>query len=328
LGAFHYLGRQDIDALDFSDTELLAAVEAAFAAHGQGQALNEPRIPLTSGPGYFRVQRASMSPLGTAGIKITGDFPHNSETGEPSEPALMALFDTRDGLPIGIVDMSYLGPVRTGAVTAVAAKHLAPRHAHVLGHLGAGLSAYWNIRLLHGLFQFDEIRLHSKHVEHREALAFRLRDDLGCEIKVTENWRATVDGADVVVEATRLVNPEPLLKTQWVKRGACLMPYGSRSALELSIVDVADKIVVDDWARAQIGPMGALRLHIDSGRLTYENLYGELGEIISGAKPGRERDDEIILFWQRSLAAADIAIGHALIDKARRLNVGQTLPFG
>jgi alanine dehydrogenase len=218
--------------------------------------------------------------------------------------------------------------MRTGACSALAARHLARRHARVLGHLGAGGTAYWNIRMLDGLFHFDEIRLHSKHPESRERLAERLRRDLKREVRVTENWRTTIEDADILVEATRLAHPEPLLKTQWVKRGSCIIPYGSHSALELSIVDIADKIVVDDWTRAQIGPTGALRLHIDSGRLTRDTLHAELGEIVAGAKPGREHDDEIILFWQRSLSVADIALGHALIDKAERLGIGQPLPFG
>jgi ornithine cyclodeaminase len=224
--------------------------------------------------------------------------------------------------------MSSLAAMRTGASAALGARYLARRHPRVLGHLGAGSIAYWNIRMLDGLFHFDEIRLHSKHPQSRDALADRLRQDLEREVRVTDNWRATVEDADIIVEATRLAQPEPLLKTQWVKRGTCLIPYGSKSALDLSIVDVADKIVVDDWTRAVMGPSGALRLHIDSGRLTRDTLHAELGEIVAGSKPGRERDDEIVLFWQRSLAVADISLAGALIAKAERLGIGHSLPFG
>jgi ornithine cyclodeaminase len=182
--------------------------------------------------------------------------------------------------------------------------------------------------MLDGLFHFDEIRLHSKHPQSRDRLAERLRQDLEREVRVTDNWRATVEDADIVVEATRLAQPEPLLKTQWLKRGTCLIPYGSQSALDLSIVDVADKIVVDDWARAVMGPVGALRLHIDSGRLTRDTLHAELGEIVAGVKPGREREDEIVVYWQRSLAVADLALATALMEKAERLGIGHSLPFG
>jgi alanine dehydrogenase len=217
--------------------------------------------------------------------------------------------------------------MRTGASAALAARHLARRNPRVLGHLGAGSIAYWNIRMLDGLFHFDEIRLHSKHPQSRDRLAERLREDLKREVRVTDNWRATVEDADIVVEATRLAQPEPLLKTQWLKRGTCLIPYGSQSALDLSIVDVADKIVVDDWARAVMGPVGALRLHIDSGRLTRDTLHAELGEIVAGTRPGRERPGETIVFWHRGLSLSDIALGHAMLEKARRLGIGETLRY-
>lgn len=328
MSGLRYLSASDIAALDFSDEELLAAVERGFLAHGKGGASIEPRLPLSRSADGFNVQRATVLPQTTAGVKVVGNFPANAAQGLAIEPSLLALFSTATGLPTAIVDMSGLGAVRTGVSAALGARHLARRHSRVLGHLGAGSIAYWNIRMLDGLFHFDEIRLHSRHSQSRDALAERLRRDLKREVRVTDNWRTTIDGADIVVEATRLAQPEPLLKTQWVKRGTCLIPYGSRSALELSIVDVADKIVVDDWARAVMGPSGALRLHIDSGRLTRDTLHAELGEIVAGTKPGRERDDEIVLFWQRSLAAADIALAGALIEKAERLGIGHSLPFG
>jgi alanine dehydrogenase len=89
-----------------------------------------------------------------------------------------------------------------------------------------------------------------------------------------------------------------------------------------------DKIVVDDWGQCRKGlPFGALRQHVDSDRLTERNLHAELGDIVAGAKPGRERDDETILFWHRGLSTTDIALGHALLQKARSSGVGQTLRF-
>ena len=328
MGGLRYLSASDIAALEFSDAELLSAVEQAFIAHGRGEALIEPRVPLTRGADGFNLQRGTILSAATAGLKVVGNFPDNAASGLAPEPSLLALFSTTTGLPVGVVEMSSLGAMRTGATSALAARHLARRHARVLGHLGSGSIAYWNIRMLDGLFHFDEIRLHSKHPERREALAEKLRRDLGRDVRVTENWRATVEGADIVVEATRLSHPEPLLKTQWVKRGTFLMPFGSNSALELSIVDVAEKVVVDHWARAVVGPLGALRLHIDSGRLTRDTLHAELGEVVAGLKPGRERDDEVIVFWQRGVAVADIAIARALIEKAERLGIGHALPFG
>ena len=131
----------------------------------------------------------------------------------------------------------------------------------------------------------------------------------------------------MIVEASRLTEPAALLRTEWIEPGALVVPYGTVSAVELSLTDVMDKIVVDDWGQAGAGPLGALRAHVDTGRLTRDNLHAELGEIVSGARPGRESDAETILFWHRGLSITDIALGEAMLDKARALGLGTELPY-
>ncbi|HEX3834014.1 MAG TPA: hypothetical protein VHW04_18685, partial [Solirubrobacteraceae bacterium] len=74
-------------------------------------------------------------------------------------------------------------------------------------------------------------------------------------------------------------------------------------------------------------PLGSLRAHVDSGRLSKENLHAELGEIVAGAKRGRERDEETILFWHRGLSITDVALGEALLAKARAHGLGMQLPY-
>src|SRR5678815_2108437 len=108
---------------------------------------------------------------------------------------------------------------------------------------------YWNVRLLDHLFHFDEIRVHSRRPESREAFGARLAKDLGKPVRVVEDWESCVRDADIVVEASRLEQPEPLLKTSWIKRSALVVPYGTMSAVELSLTDIMDKVVVDDWGQ-------------------------------------------------------------------------------
>ena len=72
-------------------------------------------------------------------------------------------------------------------------------------------------------------------------------------------------GADIVVEASRLLEPEPMLKTAWIKPGALVVPYGTMSAVELSLTDIMDKMVVDDWGQCKGRPFGALRAHVEAG---------------------------------------------------------------
>ena len=144
---------------------------------------------------------------------------------------------------------------------------------------------------------------------------------------VTADWESCVRGADIVVEASRLAQPAPLLHTDWIERGAFVVPYGTMSAVELSLTDIMDKMVVDDWGQCKGGMFGSLRAHVEAGKLSERTLHAELGEIVAGLKPGRESDGETNLFWHRGLSISDIALGHAMLEKARGLELGQQLRF-
>ena len=99
------------------------------------------------------------------------------------------------------------------------------------------------------------------------------------------------------------------------------------SAVELNLTDIMDKIVVDDWGQCKTGKFGSLRAHVEAGKLTEKTLHAELGQIVAGMKAGRQRDDETILFWHRGLSLSDIALGHAMLEKAKKLGIGQRLRF-
>jgi ornithine cyclodeaminase len=325
-----YLNRLDIQALGFTDQEVLDAVEEGLAAQGRGEAVIEPRVHLEPGVanGHFNVLRGALrAPVDMAGVKVVGDFVDNYKQGLPSELAILMLFDPSTGVPRAMLDASGITDMRTGAVTALGAKYLARKGSKVLGHIGARGTAYWNVRLLDRLFDFDEIRVHSRRPESRGAFADRLARELGKPVVATADWKSCVVDADIVVEASRLDAPEPLLRTEWIKPGAFVVPYGTMSAVELSLTDIMSKVVVDDWGQCKAGRFGSLRAHVETGRLTDQTLHAELGQIAAGLRPGRERDDETILFWHRGLSLSDIALGHAMLAKARRLGVGQRLRF-
>ena len=326
-----YLNGPDVERLALTDDEILAAVEGALAAQGRGETVVEPRVhlvPESSDKGHFNVLRGYVKPLGVAGVKVVSDFVDNYKLGLPSEMALLNLFSPDTGMPLAVIDATAITDMRTGAVTAIGARHLAREGSRVLGHVGSRGTSYWNVRLLDHLFDFEEIRVHSRRPESRDAFAARLAADLGKRVKATPDWESCVRGADVVVEAARLPRPEPMLRTEWIKKGALVIPYGTMSALELSLTDIMDKMVVDDWGQCRKGlPFGALRAHVDSDRLSERNLHAELGQIVAGRKPGRERDDETILLWHRGLSITDIALGHAMLEKARKLGIGQKLRF-
>jgi ornithine cyclodeaminase len=326
-----YLNGPDIVALEMTNDEILQAVEDALDAQGRGKTVIEPRVhlvPRDSAEGHFNVLRGVVNPLNAAGVKIVGDFVNNYKRGFPSEFAILNLFDPQTGVPLAIIDATTITDMRTGAMTAIGAKYLARKSSKILGHIGARGSSYWNIRLMDSIFNFDEIRLHSKRQESRQALGDRLAKELGKKVTVLDNWEDTIRGADIVVEASRLSAPEPLLKTEWIKKGALVMPYGTMSSVELSLTDIMSKVLVDDWGQCRKGlPYGALRQHVDSDRITEESLYGEMCQVVCGQKPGRESEDETILFWHRGLSLSDVALGMAMLDKAKKLNIGQSLRF-
>ncbi len=326
-----YLNGADIDALALSNDEILNAVESALRAQGSGQTVIEPRvhlIPESSAHGHFNVLRGVVKPLGFAGVKVVGDFVNNYQLGLPSEMAILNLFDPTTGMPKAILDATAITDMRTGAMTALGANiSRAKRLAHPRSYR----------RPRHGLLEYAAARSPVRFFRdpgafeasrkprrlRRQALRRSRQED-----RRDRYLEDCLKGADILVEASRLPAPEPLFKTGWIKKGAFVVPYGTMSAVELSLTDIMDKMVVDDWGQCRKGlPFGALRAHVDSDRLTEGNLHAELGQIVAGKKPGRQSDDETILFWHRGLSLSDIALGAALLDKAAGQGIGQTLRF-
>ena len=220
-----YLSGADVQALALSDDEILDAVRAVLAQQGRGQTVLEPRVHLFPGrgQGHFNVLRGVTADH--AGVKVVGDFVDNHRLGLPSELALLLLMDPATGVPMAIVDATAITEMRTGAVTAIGAEFLARGDSTVLGHVGARGTSYWNARLLCRVLPgLSEIRVHSRRVQSREHFAARLSADLGRDVRAVSSWEECVRGADVVVEAARLTEPAPLLKTAWISSGGWSSP--------------------------------------------------------------------------------------------------------
>ncbi|MFZ9274650.1 MAG: 2-C-methyl-D-erythritol 4-phosphate cytidylyltransferase, partial [Ilumatobacteraceae bacterium] len=251
-----YLNRLDVERLELTNDEILDAVERGLRLQGQGESVIEPRVHLEPGVsnGHFNVLRGSLGgDIDIAGVKVVGDFVDNYKVGLPSELALLNLMDRRTGQPRAVIDASYLTDMRTGAVTALGAKHLARKGSKVLGHVGARGTAYWNVRLLDHLFDFDEIRVHSLRPESREAFARTLSEDLGKPVVATTDWESCVRGADIVVavpdgwasRATALLGVDPRCV---VVTGGATRRDSVRIALE-AVPSGTEAVVCHDAAR-------------------------------------------------------------------------------
>jgi alanine dehydrogenase len=325
-----FISGPDVDRLGLTRTEIFEAVTEAVKAQGNGEVVLEPRVHLTppnGGRGHFNILRAHLGTARVSGVKVVGDFVDNHLKNLPSELALITLYDPETGVPLAIVDGTMITAARTGAVTALGAQHLARSDSKILGHVGARGTAWWNVTMLDDIFDFAEIRVTSRRADSRERFAQQLSEELGKPVHAVPTPESALDGADIMVEATRLTVPTVLLRTEWVAPGTLVVPYGTISAVELSLTTVMDKIVVDDWGQATVGPFGALRAHVDTGLLTRDRVHAELGQIVAGHRPGRETPEERILFWHRGLATTDLAVAYLVWRRAEALDVGTVLTY-
>jgi ornithine cyclodeaminase len=177
------------------------------------------------------------------------------------------------------------------------------------------------------LFDFEEIRVTSKRPESRERFAAQMSAQLAKPVVVKETAEATVRDADIIIDASRLLEHQVLVADHWVKPGALLQPYGAVLSVEPSLPFSVDKMVVDDWNQCQKSQYGQFAGLVQAGELRTEHIYGEIGEIVAGLKPGRESPAERILFWHKGFAISDIMLGHLAYRKAREKGIGTLLPY-
>jgi alanine dehydrogenase len=323
-----FLSGDDVDRLEPADADVLEAVEAGLRAHGDGDVVLPPKSHLSLEErygGHFNILPGYVGGLDIAGVKTIGDYAHNHRLALPSELALLTLYRAETGVPFAILDATRLTWMRTGAVTAIGAQHLARPDSRVLAHIGARGTARYNLRYLAGLFDLEEIRVTSRRPESRAAFARAMSEELGREVVAVDTPAEAIDGADIIVDASRLTAPAVLVPTAAVKPGALVVPYGAVMSTEPDLPAIADKFVVDDWEQAARGQFGQYTGIIRSGELRREHLYAEIGEIVTGRRPGRERPDERIVFWHRGFAISDVMLGHLIHERAVESGAGSRL---
>jgi len=324
--SFRYLDRAEVKSMLPPIDTLLDVVETGLVAHGRKEVVLPPKAHIQLDDrynGHFNILVGWAGPNDTAGVKVIGDFVDNYRHGLPSEVAMLTLYDARIGIPKAVMDATDLTTERTGAVTGIGAKYLSPKNPRALGHIGARGTAFANIAILARQFDISVVRINSKRRETREALAARVRSECGISAIAVETVEEACQGADIVVEATRLEAPEVLIQDAWLKKDCLLITYGWKMAVDPKTVRSASKVVVDDWEQCCKG--GQLHPMILSGELTRKNLHAEIGEIAAGLKTGREAGDGRIVFWHRGFAISDIMLGAHVLASAERRGVGREL---
>jgi len=323
---FRFLNRDEVQELMPPVKTLLDVVERGLTAHGAREVVLPPKSHIDLDDrynGHFNILVGWSGPIDTAGVKVVGDYVDNYLQGLPSEVAMLTLYEPSIGIPIALMDATDITTHRTGAVSGVGARHLARRDSKVVGHIGARGTAFSNIAALAELFELKEVRLTSKRPETREELVRRLREELSVNAVPCSSVEETVQNADIVIEATRLEKPAVLIRDEWLKDDCLLITYGWVMAVDPKTVKRASKIIVDDWEQCCKG--GQLYPLIESGDLTRDDIYSEIGQITSGQKAGRTEDDGLVIFWHRGFAISDIMLGHHIYGEAERKGIGQVL---
>ena len=321
--SFRILDRRQVSALKPDSAVMVDIVARGLRAHAEGDVVLPPKSHIRLDDrfnGHFNVLVGWAGPAELAGVKVIGDYVDNYKHGLPSEVALLTLYDPKIGVPVAMLDATDLTTWRTGAVTAVGARHLAPKDSKILAHIGARGTAFSNIELLAREFRLEEIRIHSRRSESRERLAQQVRDELHLNAIAVDSTQAAVSEADIVVEATRLEKAELLIRDEWLKEDCLLVCYGWKMAVDPTTVLTASKVVVDDWNQCCVG--GQLHDMILSGDLTREKVFAEIGEIVAARKDGRVGSDGRIVFWHRGFAISDIMLGAAILRRAQEERVG------
>jgi ornithine cyclodeaminase/alanine dehydrogenase-like protein (mu-crystallin family) len=244
--------------------------------------------------------------------KLVSVFPGNDRLGIPSHQALIALFDDATGTPLAVMDGTYITAIRTAGAAAVAARALAREDARVLAILGAGVQGGTHLTAFTRVRDFAEIRVASRDATKASALAARHP-----RAHVAASFEAAVRGADVVACCTDA--REPILRRAWLKPGVHVSSVGGTFGPELDPDTLAAARIFVEWrgAGTHAPPAGARELQgFEPARLT------EVGEVLSGAKPGRQSADEVTVYKSTGHAMEDVAAARLVYDRARATGIG------
>ena len=308
-------------------SEVVEAVESAFKQKGLGRVQMPAKIYLyyKKYGGDLRAMPTFLEDLDISAVKIVNVHPRNpNENGLPTVMAVIILIDPSTGAPIAIMGGTTITDLRTGAAGGVAAKYLARRDSKVVGLVGAGAQARTQLMALLELFNLEEVRVWSRTEETKKKFATEIQQVHGNKFQVNPvtSIEMAVIGADIVVTTTP--SRKPLIMTDMVSAGMHINCIGAdavgKEELDPNIFKRA-KIVVDDWAQASHS--GEINVPLSRGLITRENVWAEIGEIVAGLKPGRQRQDETTVFTSTGLAVQDavtakIAYFKALVNKVGR----------
>lgn len=315
-----YLSRADVESVALDMPTVISLLEAAFKEKGHGRVEMPPKPGIHTRPDAFiHAMPAFIPALKSAGIKWVSGYPENSKRGLPYISGLLVLNDDETGLPYVVMDCTWITAYRTGAATALAAKYLARKQSQVAGILACGVQGRTNLIALATLFPLRRVYAYDILPEVQRRYVEEMSAQLGIEmIGVGEPKRAVVESDLVVTSGPILKHPTPTIEKDWLKPGAFASAVDFDSYWKGKALAQFDKLSTDD--RAQFTYYRSIGYF-----QTTPDPYADLGEIVAGLAPGRERDDERTMAMNLGLAMDDMAVAPEIYRRARELGVGTWL---
>lgn len=330
-----YLSQNDVvrcGALSMAET--IADLEETFRTIKKGDYLLPPKVVL-KWPGKDseeKIGRINAMPgyLGgdvhMSGIKWIGSGPQNPfKYNLPRASALIILNDPVTMLPVAIMDGTLISAMRTGGVTGVVCKTCAPKDAATVGVIGAGIQSRTQLMAITTAVKtIRSARVYDISEERCKSFAEKVGKDLGIEIVPAKTPAEALKDVDVIVTAT--TSPDPIVTAKDVTKG-CFYAHIGGNECTFDVVQKADKIVVDDWAQITHRGGDTLSTMYQQGLIDDGDLYARIDELVTGEKPGRENEDEIIYCNSVGLALYDLALSKRIFDYAKKNGIGRALPL-
>jgi alanine dehydrogenase len=303
--------------------KVIGVVEEAFSDYGRAKVQMPAKLYLffKQFNGDLRIMPSFSEVLKLAGTKIVNVHPENPKIGLKTVMAVVVLNEAKTGLPLALMDGTYLTGMRTGAASAVATSYLARKDAKTLGVIGAGYQAIFQIAAITKVRKIKEILVYDVFEKQVEKLA----KILGREgIKIKKAGLEETSKQDILATVTPA--KEPILKREWLLPGTHINAVGADAPgkEELAPEILKDvKIVIDNWEQASHS--GEINVPLEKGIISKDNIFAELGEVVVGKKSARENDKEITVFDSTGLAIQDLYTAHLVYNLAKREKIGKEI---
>ncbi len=254
-------------------------------------------------------------------MKWVSGYPRNRERGLPYISGLFVLSDPETGLPLSVMDCTWITGVRTGAATAVAARYLARPESSTVGIVACGVQGRTNLEALACLFPLERVHAYDIDPAAAERYADEMAGARGLEVVVVDTAEAAVRGMDLVITSGPiLAHPDPAIPAGWLEPGAFAGALDFDSYWQPAALAEVDRLVTDDLA--QLGYYRAVGYFGET-----PEPYADLGELVTGRKPGRQSPDQRAMALNLGLAIEDVATARLIYQRAVAAGVGTELPL-